>query len=345
MRSVLITGAAGFLGQHLARAFTSAGQPWRTILTDQIFPTAPYPEGSTFVRAALSDGPAMAEILRGHKISHIIHTAAHSIGIESAGDLLEQNVVPTLSLLEACKSHWSTQPHLTGHFHFVSCADVLQANESDIITDDSAVAPDSLFAATKGAIESFVLGYAARYRFNATLSYPTHFYGAGQPAHEMVPDIIEALLQGRRLPLFGDGKAMIDLVHGEDAANAIRAIVQSSAPGRRYGIRGTSASYAEILATLCRCIDQRAPATRDFATRFDKSPASNGKPTASLITRVQDRRIHVRPRTYLFGAISELVEDYYPRSLYDGLLACVVARLAQSAIGTVQNNQLQSAVA
>jgi dTDP-glucose 4,6-dehydratase len=346
MRTVLITGAAGFLGQHLARAFAAAAQPWRIVLTDQAeLPPPPQAGNSIGVRAALSDGPAIAEILREHKVSHVIHAAAHTLDIESAGDLLEQNVVPALTLLEACKSHWTTHANIPGHFHFVSCADVLQANESGVVTDDAAVAPDSLFAATKGAIESFVLGYAARHRFHATLSYPTHFYGPGQPTHEMVPDIIEALLQGRRVPLFGDGKAMIDLVHGEDAALAIRAIVQSSAPGRRYGIRGTSASYAEILATLCRCVDQRASATPDFAKCFDKSPASSGKPTASLITRVQDRRTHIRPRKYLFGAISELVEDYYPRSLYDGLLSCVTSRLAQPGASIVQNNQAKSAVA
>jgi dTDP-glucose 4,6-dehydratase len=327
MKTVLITGAAGFLGQHIAHAFAHGGMPWRVVLTDRI----PIPKrlNSDCILAPtdLNDGFAITDILRQHKITYVIHAAINSTDIESAGDLLERNVVPALTLLEACKTHWSELPEPTGHFHYVSCADVLQANENGVVTDDAAVCPESLFTATKGAVESFLFGYAARYRFQATLSYPTHLYGSGQPLYELIPDYIDALLNGRRVPLFGDGKAMVDLVNVQDAAVAIRAIVEAGAAGRRYGIRGTSASHAEILATLCRCIDQRAATLPNFFKSYDKSPVAQGKVSASLITRVQDRRAQVRPRKYLFGALSELLEDFYPRPLYDGLMACVSERL------------------
>ncbi len=345
MRSLLITGAAGFLGQHLRQAFLRTSKPWHIVLTDHL----PMPAGQTdalpFVQTDLSDGPAIADILRDYAITHIVHAAARSSNIESAGDVLERNLVPALTLLEACASYWASRPGLTGHFHFVSCADVLQANENGVVSDDSALGPSCLFTASKGAIESLLLGFAARHHFQATLSYPTQFYGPGQTGAHVVPTSLDALLSGKRVPLFGDGRAVSDLLHGADAALAICAIVERSAGGRRYGIRGTPATAAEILATLCRCIDQRAPATPDFARRYDKSPAAVGKSSAGLITRVQDRRALVRPRKYLFGAISEVLDDYYPRSLYNGLLECVSAYLASPGAQQHAEPQPQAAVA
>jgi dTDP-glucose 4,6-dehydratase len=343
MKTVLITGAAGFLGQHIAHAFAHGGMPWRVVPTDRIAVPLLRNSDCILAPADLQDGLAIADILRRHKITHVIHAAINSADIESAGDLLERNVVPALTLLEACKTHWSTLPEITGHFHYVSCADVLQANENGVVTDDAAVCPESLFAATKGAVESFLLGYAARYRFQATISYPTHLYGTDQPLYELIPDYIDALLHGRRVPLFGDGKAMVDLLNVRDAAIAIRAIVEAGAAGRRYGIRGTSASHAEILATLCRCIDQCAAVTYNFSKSYTKSPIAYGKASASLITRVQDRRAQVRPRKYLFGALSELLEDFYPRPLYDGLMACVSERLERNDIILPDEELSQSA--
>ncbi len=329
MDAVLITGASGFLGGHLAAERIRA-EPNRPLIlldrkpvTDTRHPLFALQRRANvqIVRADVRDGHGLAQLLRENRVAQVIHAASNSDAGDDPSDLLDSNVAATLVLLEACRIAWQQTDVGTRHkFHFVSHADILQANATGTVFDAAPAAPETLYGASKAAAEAFVCGYIHRHRLNATISYPTQLYGAGQNNFSLVPALVLSLLEGKRIPLYGEGSLPVDLLHVEDAARAICAVADRGASGNRYGISGARATMAEILASLCRALDGLAATEPDFVLRFPKSPAVQGKPHASLITMVQDRRTHIRPRTYLFNALSTVWPAPERKSISDGLM-------------------------
>jgi dTDP-glucose 4,6-dehydratase len=328
MDGLLITGAGGYLGGHIAAERVACDQQRRIVLLDseetenwssvsRSLRNRPYVH---FVRGDLRDGQNLTHVMRDFRINQVIHAASSSQLGDDPSELLDANVASTLILLEACRVAWLQSDMVMTHkFHFVSCADILQANASGAVFDAAPVAPETLYGASMAAAEAFVTGYSHRHRINATISYPTEIYGPGQKSHCLVPGLIQPLLEGKRIPLYGDSGIHVDLLHVKDAARAISAIADRGTSGNRYGISGSRASTAEILATLCRAIDGFSTLIPDFATRFPKSPAAAQKSSSTLITRIQDRRVIQRPRTYMFNALATVLQNPERKSIVDGL--------------------------
>jgi dTDP-glucose 4,6-dehydratase len=345
MDAVLITGAGGFLGGQLA-AERAAMDSTRSLLLVDLKPVAaldPAIRALTqkshihYIQADVRNGPHFAQILRDYRVSQVIHVASHAQAGDDPSDLLDGNVAATLVLLEACRVAWLQSDLGARHkFHFVSCADILQANANGTVFDAAPVAPETLYAASKAAAEAFVSGYAHRHRLNTTISYPTQIYGPGQNSIRMIPNLVQSLLDGKRVPLYGDGSLAVDLLHVSDAARAITAIADKGAAGNRYGISGSRASMAEILATLCRAIDAQAATNPYFARLFPKSPAATGRATSALITSVQDRRTYLRPRSYMFNALATVWPQPERKSVVEGLQETVSWMIENPAVDLQQ---------
>lgn len=328
MDGLLITGAGGFLGGHIAAERAMAEPQRRLVLIDSASldnwnPATTVLRGKSnahSIRADVRDGHSLAQIMREYRISQVIHAASSAHLGDDPSELLDANVASTLILLEVCRVAWLQSDMVTTHkFHFVSCADILQANANGTVFDAAPVAPETLYCASMAAAEAFVSGYAHRHRINATISYPTHIYGPGQNDQCMISGIIHALLEGKRIPLYGECGIIIDLLHVTDAARAISAVADRGTTGNRYGINGARASMAEIIATLCRAVDALAAHTPDFATRYPRSAPAMHRQSSSLITKVQDRRTLQRPRAYMFNALATVLANPARKSIVDGL--------------------------
>jgi dTDP-glucose 4,6-dehydratase len=339
MDALLITGAGGYLGGHLAAERARAEPSRRIVLVDfeaidewlPVVQTLRSKSNVHIIRADIRDGQLISEILKDYRVSQVIHAATSAQAGEDPSELMDATVAATLILLEACRVAWLQSDMVLRHkFHFVSSADILQANASGAVFDAAPIAPESLSAASLAAAEAFVIGYSHRHRLNVTISYPTSIYGPGQEDHCLIPGFVKSLLDGRRIPLYGDAGASLDLLHVRDAVRAISAIADRGTTGNRYGIHGTTANMAEILATLSRSIDELASNAHDFTLRFPRSPLALGKHSSSLITRIQDRRTIIRPRTYMFNALATVLPNPERTSVVEGLQE-VIADLLQLA--------------
>ncbi len=311
MTTILVTGAAGFLGAHIVEQRLRTHVHDRFVLLDnfsygaQASHMMSLADGKRIICVAgdARDGALVSDLLRSHDATRILHCAALDMAAcqnLDAATIMENNVSSTLVLLEAAKLVWSQNPLRDGHFHYVSCADDLLPNAQGLITDDSNGAPETLFAASKLNSENLVLAFAHRNQLLASVSRPTSIYGPRQSPANIVPAAIISILEGRRLPIYGAGSQNMNMLHVDDAARGINLALSASAMRGRFGLAGETMTLRDLIGLICRSVDQYAAQNTSFASRFSRSPAAANLPSSTLITMVQDRRHDSRTRSYQF---------------------------------------------
>jgi dTDP-glucose 4,6-dehydratase len=309
MTTILITGAAGFLGRHILEQRFRTHVHDRFVLLDNFSSSSPLKLKADSrriisVTGDARDGALVSDLLRSHDITRILHCAALDLAACQSLDaaaIMDNNVSSTLVLLEAAKLIWSQKPLSDTHFHYVSCADDLLPNVQGLVTDESNGAPETLCAASKLNAENLVLAFAYRHKINASVSRPTSIFGPYQLAANIVPSIIINILEGRRLPIYGAGSQNINMLHVEDAAYGINMALSASHLCGRFGLAGDTVTMRDLIGLICRSVDQYAGQDPTFSQRYPHSPATINIPSSTLITMVQDRRYDRRIRQYDFS--------------------------------------------
>jgi dTDP-glucose 4,6-dehydratase len=312
MQTLLVTGAAGFLGSYVVQQRARNHPQDRMILLDN-FSHGSHPsqmmsladqDRIISIVGDVRDGALVSDLIRSHEVTRILHCAALDIaGCQNldAATIMDNNVSGTLMMLEAAKLVWSQKTLRDTHFHYVSCADGLPPNAQGLITDDENGAPESLYAASKLNAENLVLGFAHRYQMNASVSRPTSIYGPRQFPGTSVAASIIAILEGRRLPIYGAGSQNINMLHVDDAARGLNLALEATTSIGRFGLAGDTVTMRDLIGLICRSIDEYAARNKIFAHAFSRSPAASNLPSSTLISMVQDRRQDIRARAYLFN--------------------------------------------
>jgi dTDP-glucose 4,6-dehydratase len=296
MKTFLITGGAGFIGSSFV--LKARRELWANIINlDKLtYASNPYTlaelesdTGYTFIHGDIVNSELLHHLLNQHQPDAILNFAAESHvdrSILTPQAFVETNILGTFQLLEASRVYWEKLPtEKRDQFRFlhVSTDEVygsLSPN-APAFREDSPYAPNSPYAASKAGSDHLVRAYHHTYGFPTLTTNCSNNYGPRQFPEKLIPLILLNALNGKILPIYGDGQNIRDWLYVEDHCNAIYQVLQHSKVGETYNIGGNNEqTNLSVVQQICNLLDELAP-----------------KPSfrhSSLITFVQDRPGHDR---------------------------------------------------
>jgi dTDP-glucose 4,6-dehydratase len=294
--SLLVTGGAGFIGSCFVLDWVQAGHG--PLVNLDALTYAGHPgnlkaiEGSagyTFVKGDIRDAALVARLLREHNVTAVAHFAAESHvdrSIVDPGAFLETNIHGTFVMLQAAREYWnSLEGDARAGFRFlhVSTDEVYGTLGPDdpAFSETTAYAPNSPYAASKAGSDHLARAYHHTYGMPVLVSNCSNNYGPRQFPEKLIPLMLLHALEGKPLPIYGDGKNVRDWLYVGDHCSALRVILERGVPGQTYNVGGRSErNNLEVIGTLCTILDELRPDPKGSYER--------------LKTFVQDRPGHDR---------------------------------------------------
>ena len=291
----LVTGGAGFIGSCVVRRLVAAGEEVVTFdaLTyaghrESLGPALGAPNHA-FREADIRDGQAVCRAFAETWPDVVIHLAAESHvdrSIDSPMDFVTTNVQGTVTLLQAATEYWrglGPRAREVFRFLYVSTDEVYGSlGVTGVFTEATPYRPNSPYSASKAASDHFVRAWRRTFGLPVMISHCSNNYGPFQMPEKLIPVTILAALEGRPIPVYGDGENVRDWLFVEDHASALELIARKGEPGRIYNVGADAeATNIDMVRAICGWMDELVP---DSARR----------PHADLITFVEDRPGHDR---------------------------------------------------
>jgi dTDP-glucose 4,6-dehydratase len=307
MQSVLITGGAGFIGQNLVHAWRAARPADRLIVVDALTYAANIrslepligDRSVVFVKGDIRDAALMRRLFEQHGLTRVAHLAAESHVDRSIADpetFLQTNVLGTFTLLQAALDAWGSAGALDhARFLHVSTDEVYGslASGEPAFSESSPYRPNSPYAASKAASDHLVRAFVATYRMPALITNCSNNYGPHQHPEKLIPLMIIHALEGKALPVYGDGSNVRDWLHVSDHCAALMAVIERGRIGETYNIGGgNERNNRDVVGHICDLLDRAFAEDAALARRFPSCPAAAGHSCRSLIGYVTDRPGH-----------------------------------------------------
>jgi dTDP-glucose 4,6-dehydratase len=293
MQNLLITGGCGFIGVNFIRhllegtdyagriinvdALTYAGNP--ASLADLAVAHA---DRYRFEKVDICDRPAMERLFDAYRVDTVCHFAAESHvdrSIVGPDDFIRTNLLGTFTLLEICRAR---QDHIH-RFHHVSTDEVYGSlGATGYFHETTPYDPSSPYSASKAGSDHLVKAYQRTYGLPVTLSNCSNNYGPYQFPEKLIPLMILNALEGKSLPIYGDGKNVRDWLFVTDHCSAIWRVLQAGRVGETYNVGGRcELENIEVVEQICDLLDELKPITGGGSRR-------------DLITFITDRPGHDR---------------------------------------------------
>ena len=279
---ILITGGAGFIGSAVVRRAIADGHRVVNldVLTysanlDNVASVAGNP-GYAFEQADICDEAALRAIFARHRPDAVMHLAAESHNdraIEGPLDFVRTNVMGTAVLLEAARTHWIALPadeKARFRFHHVSTDEVFGAlGEDGQFTEATPYDPNSPYSSSKAGADHLVRAWGRTYGLPVVLTNCANNYGPYQFPEKLIPTVITRALEGKTIPVYGDGRQVRDWLHVDDHAEALLLVLGKGRLGETYCIGGDSTKRnIEVIEILCAHLDAMAPANTAHAEKI-----------------------------------------------------------------------------
>ncbi|TWT34579.1 dTDP-glucose 4,6-dehydratase [Blastopirellula retiformator] len=294
--TVLVTGGAGFIGSCLVRQLVRE-DGLQVINLDKLTyagnldSLADLQEDALhlLVEGDIGDAELVTRLLREYRPSAILNLAAESHvdrSIDGPAEFVATNVVGTFTLLEAARQYWnelSESEAAAFRFLHVSTDEVYGSlGKTGLFTETTPYSPNSPYSASKAASDHFVRAYFHTYGLPTLTTNCSNNYGPRQFPEKLIPVMILNALEGKPLPIYGDGQNVRDWLYVEDHCRAIRRVLAAGQTGEVYNIGGNcERTNLQIVEAICAALDRLRP---DLPHR----------PCKDLITYVKDRPGHDR---------------------------------------------------
>lgn len=290
MKTILITGGAGFIGSHVVREFVLKYPAYKIINLDALTYAGNLENlkdiedlpNYHFIKADIVDAKQVLDIFEKHQPEGVIHLAAESHVDRSITNPLEfvmTNVIGTVNLLNAAKHIWKDD-YEGKRFHHVSTDEVFGAlGDEGFFTETTKYDPHSPYSASKASSDHFVRAYHDTYGLPIVLTNCSNNYGPNHFPEKLIPLCIHNILNNKPLPIYGDGKYTRDWLFVIDHAKAIDLVYHEGKNGDSYNVGGFNEwKNIDLVKELCKQMDEKL-----------------GRPTGTseqLITFVKDRPGH-----------------------------------------------------
>ncbi len=294
MKNLLVTGGCGFIGLNFIRyVLDETDFDGRIVNLDKLTYAAnpmslqdvakTYAERYVFVKADIEDRAALSEVFKTYAIDSVCHFAAESHvdrSIAHPDDFIQTNIVGTYNLLQVARE----QGDRLQRFHHISTDEVYGSlGPEGLFTETTPYQPNSPYSASKAASDHLVRAYHMTYGMPVTVSNCSNNYGPYQFPEKLIPLIILNALEGKGLPIYGDGKQVRDWLFVRDHCTAIWSILQNGDVGEIYNVGGRNEMQnINVVRLICKALDEMA------------DPLPTGAPRDSLLTYVTDRPGHDR---------------------------------------------------
>ena len=291
--TILVTGGAGFIGGCYVRQVAAAGG--RRIINLDKLTYAGNPDSLADVSADrhelvegdICDYPLIARLLAEYQPVAVVHFAAESHvdrSIDGPLAFVQTNVMGTATLLEAVRKYWTALPSQQREafrFHHVSTDEVFGSlGETGFFTELTPYAPRSPYSASKAGSDHLVRAYHETYGLPILITNCSNNYGPYQFPEKLIPLVTLNAVEGRDLPVYGDGKNVRDWLFVEDHVDALLTVLERGRVGETYNVGGDSErTNIEIVRNICDLVDEL-------------HPSDSGRSAHDLIRFVTDRPGH-----------------------------------------------------
>jgi dTDP-glucose 4,6-dehydratase len=328
MATLLITGGAGFIGSNLVRR-ALADTAHRVVVVDKLTYAGSLRnlEGPladprvTFIQADIADRTAMSRVFDEHRPDAVLNLAAETHvdrSIDSPEPFIETNIAGTFVLLEASRRLVATSPSSGFRFLHVSTDEVYGTlGPTGLFSEDTPYAPNSPYAASKASADHLVRAYFHTYKLPTLITNCSNNYGPFQFPEKLIPLMILNALDGKRLPIYGDGGNVRDWLHVDDHCSGILLVLEHGRAGERYNIGGENErTNLAIVDGICDALDDLRPVGANPAL-------ANHRSYRDLKNFVPDRPGHDRRYAIDANKIRRELKWSPRRSFEDGLRATV----------------------
>lgn len=272
--TILITGGAGFIGSNLVHyclehekfklinldKLTYAGNP-ESLLSIQDYPR------HIFAKGDICDRDILKDLFQKYQPRAVMHLAAESHvdrSIDGPGEFIQTNMVGTFQLLETARGYWTTlteDEKRAFRFLHVSTDEVYGSlGKEGYFTEESRYQPSSPYSASKASSDHIVRAYYHTYGLPTIITNCSNNYGPRQFPEKLIPLMILNALEGKSLPVYGDGQNVRDWLYVKDHCRALLTVLAGGRPGETYNIGGNhEKSNLEVVQTICALLDQLNP--------------------------------------------------------------------------------------